>query len=79
MNEELKKEKLGRFLTDTIMVKCVYDVLIASFLKPHPLCDVNLLAASRLAIDLLQEGWEDLEKFTLKAPEQMDTQRNVGM
>ena len=57
-----QQEKIKRFMNDTAMSKAVHNVLIKSFLKPSGSKDVQFLAASRIAIDLLGEAWKDLKK-----------------
>lgn len=60
---ETQKNKIDRFLNDEVMSEAVKEVILNSFLKPKPNRDVYQLAASRLAIDLLDESWKDLERF----------------
>lgn len=60
---ETQKNKIDRFLNDEVMSEAVREVILNSFLKPKPNRDVYQLAASRLAIDLLDESWKDLERF----------------
>jgi hypothetical protein len=55
------QEKLKRFAQDQRMNSAVHRVLLASFLKPRKNADVHELAASRIAIDMLQEAWKDIE------------------
>ena len=61
MDKSLKNEKLKRFANDKAMFDSVKESLIASFLKPLPNRDVQLLAASRIAIDLLSNALRDIE------------------
>lgn len=77
--DETKKAKITRFLDDRIMSDSVRDVIFNSFLKPKPLCDVNLLAASRLAIDLLQEAWHDLERFRDNKENEKKPLKQIGL
>lgn len=74
-----QKEKIQRFLADKVMAKSVFDVLLTEFLKPAPMADVNLLAASRVAIDLLQEGWKELEKCAVKEDPSTEIRQQVGV
>lgn len=59
----MKEEKVQKFLNDEVMSEAVYDVLLKAFIKARPQSDVNTLAASRIAIDLLHEAWKDLQKY----------------
>lgn len=63
MNELAKQQKISRFLADTEMAAMVKDVLLATFLKPTKKDDVQYLAASRIAIDMLQDGFKALETY----------------
>ena len=43
----------------------VHDVIMSSFLKPS-IKEVNYLAASRIAIDLLGDAWKELGRYAKK-------------
>lgn len=58
-----KKEKINRFLQDERMNEAVKEVLQKAFLKPQANKEVNYLAASRIAIDLLDDAWRELLKY----------------
>lgn len=75
-----KKEKINRFLSDAVMSSSVYEVLLDSFLDTEKYKnDVQLLAASRIAIDLLQEGWKDLQKYKKQAEAIKSELKQVGL
>lgn len=57
------QEKLKRFAQDQRTREAVHRLLLASFLKPRKGADVHELAASRLAIDMLQDAWKDIEAY----------------
>ena len=59
---EAKKEKIRKFLNDKNMAESVKEVLIGAFLKPKPQTDIKILAASIIAIDLLEVAWKVLRK-----------------
>ena len=61
--DKTQEEKIRLFINDKVMSAAVYDMLLKSFIKPSDRADVNVLAASRIAIDLLQESWKELKKF----------------
>lgn len=63
MIDRTKQEKLNRFMHDENMNQAVYKVMLDAFLSPHRSHDVQSLAASRMAIDLLNEAWKDLEQY----------------
>ena len=76
---ELKKEKIKRFLNDEVMAESVRDAITSSFLKPSKVVDVNFLAASRIAIDLLGEAWKDLNKFKADKDKDIAVKKQVGI
>lgn len=62
MNEsQIAKIKL--FLKDKMMSSAVKEMLRERFLKSKGVTEVNYMAAQRLAIDLLEEGFKELEKL----------------
>ena len=67
----MKEEKLKRFANDDTMRSAVYDLLMKSFTAKKPVIDVNVLAAQRIAIDLLNDAWRELNSH--KGTEQRDT------
>lgn len=67
--DSTRVDKIKRFLNDKAMSQAVYDVVLNAFLRPRG-GDVQQLAASRLAIDLLQEGWRDLAKYRPDEPKE---------
>ena len=60
---DTQKEKIKRFVADKVLSESVQDVLLKSFLKPRNGQDIQLLAASRIAIDLLDEGFRELRNI----------------
>lgn len=77
MNDR-EREKVARFLDDAVAAKAVYDVLLSAYLKPRQ-GDVQTLAASRIAIDLLQEGWRELEKVRNTTTQDEKPRQSVGL
>ena len=68
MNElqEIQKEKVRQFLNDKIMSDAVKQVFLAVFLNREYTkvsSDVYVMAASRLAVDFLFEGFKKLEEY----------------
>lgn len=66
-------------MNDTIMVEAVWDVIVGSFLKQKPEQDVHVLAASRIAINLLGEARKELEKYKNTDTKDDATTGNVGL
>ena len=79
MNDEIKVERLKKFMNDGVMSEAVYEVLLKSFLKPISSYDVNFLAASRVAIDLLGGGFKELDKFKPEDIKDAPIKRQVGL
>lgn len=61
--DDVTKNKLIKFVADKTMSQAVYDILLDSFIGAKAPQDVHVLAASRLAVDFLRQGWKELEKF----------------
>ena len=60
-----QQAKIKRFLDDKAMSAAVKEIILATFLKKKPVTDVQMLAASRIAIDLLDEAYKELEKYAV--------------
>lgn len=60
---EVEKEKIKRFMSDKVMAEAVKESILETFLKPQKDKDVQTLAASRIAIDLFQEAFKDLQRY----------------
>ncbi len=78
-NEIEKKAKIDRFLKDERMAEAVYQALIDSFMKERRTESVQILAASRIAINLLQDGWKDLQKYKTDDSKYINNQKQVGL
>lgn len=77
--EQAKREKIRKFLNDKGMSEIVKEVLISAFLKPRPQTDIQILAASRIAIDLLEEAWKELKKAGVSEERENKELRNPGV
>jgi hypothetical protein len=63
MLNSTEKNKIKRFLADKVMADTIEKIFLASFLKKSGNTDVQTLAAERIAINLLEEGFKDLRKY----------------
>jgi hypothetical protein len=59
----MRDDKLKQFMRDPALNQAVRAFLLDIFIKPRKDKDVHTLAASRIALDQLQEAWTELEKF----------------
>lgn len=57
-----KTERIKRFIVDERMAEAVKEVIQKSFLKTQSK-EVNYLAASRIALDLLEDAWKELLRY----------------
>ena len=71
--------KLRTFINDGVMSDAVFNILNNSFLKFKGQRDVNLMAAERLALDLLLDGWKELEKYKSSDKESKVISSNIGL
>lgn len=76
MKEEQKKVKISKFLADESMSDTVYLAIRDSFLKKRGVKDVQVLAAERLAVDLLEDAWKELERYATEV--EIATTTRVG-
>lgn len=76
---DVQKAKITKFVSDTVMSDAVYDVLLKGFLKERPNQDVHSLAASRLAIDFLNQSWKELERYSTEQQKEEKEVGNVGL
>jgi len=60
-----EKSKLRRFISDPGLSAAVRAVLLQSFIKERKEADVYKLAAAKLAIDMLQDAWRELERYRI--------------
>lgn len=79
MISETGKQKIVRFLQDEVMSSSVREILRESFLKSRPEKDVQTLAASRLAIDFLEDGWKELQKLKSSNADNGEKRGQVGL
>ena len=76
---ETQRAKIQRFLDDKIMSEAVKSVILGAFLKPSKKNDVQTLAAERIAIDLLEEGFKELNKYALEEKKEKAALSQVGL
>jgi len=73
------KQKIKNFISDKVMSGAVHDVLLDSFLKKGDTTDVQTLAAERIAINLLHDGFKSLKKYASENTQETKTLKQVGM
>ena len=74
-----EKSKIKNFMSDKIMSNAVKNVLREAFLKSQKTTDVQTLAAERMAINLLEEGFKELQKHSNKEKNERENVDNVGL
>lgn len=70
-----QEEKIKQFVSDRTMSDAVYNNILQSFLKPVEHGDVHVLAAYKVATDLLRVAFKELGRFT---KEQDVVEKRVG-
>ena len=73
------QEYIQRFLNDKAMSNAVYSVLLQTYLKPKQYSDFHEAAAYRMATDLLQEAWKELEKHRAAVEQEDRPRQQVGL
>ena len=79
MIDDTQRAKVERFLGDRVMADTVFGILKSSFLRKKGVRDVQILAAERLAFDLLEDGWQELQKYQLVNPEKDQKPGQIGL
>lgn len=79
MLDDTQQSKVKVFLKDRVMAEAVRKVLLASFLKPRGDKDVHTLAAAKIAIDLLDEGFKELDRLKDPKEEPGTNPMNIGL
>lgn len=77
--DQTRKEKLKRFMSDRVMAAAVRTAILETYLKPRAKLDVNVLAAERLAINLLDEAWKDMDRYRTDDEQKSDRGGNPGV
>lgn len=74
----MNEEKLRQFINNEPMARAVYDALLHRFIRKET-ADIYVLAASKIAINLLQEVWKELEALKNGVEEDKKEVGNIGM
>ena len=75
----MKEEKLKKFLADEQMVVVVKEVIREVFMRPREKTDVQTLAAERIAINLLEEAWRELQRYKASTEKRPDRPPNMAV
>lgn len=59
----INEAKIDRFLQDEAMTESVFNAIRNSFLRKKGQRDTLILAAERLAVDMLSEAWKELDRY----------------
>lgn len=79
MLNSAEKHKIKNFVADKVLASSVKRVLMDAFLKNSGTDDVQKLAAERIAINLLENGFKELEKNANEAQKVEKDIKNVGL
>ena len=78
MIDALTQEKIKQFLNDKVMSDAVKVFMEAAILKSKGQRDVYVLAAERIALDVLKEAWLDMQRLK-GSEEKQEDKKNVGI
>lgn len=76
---QTQEEKLKRFVSDSVLLEAVKEVLMECYLRPRKDADVQVLAASRIAIDMLREAWKELLSYKQREVVTQERAGQLGM
>ena len=79
MFNQTEKEKIKRFLSDKVQANAVKNVLREAFLKKSGNTDVQTLAAERIAINLLEDGFKELGRYSNILKREEKDGKNIGL
>lgn len=77
--DDVKKNKIIKFINDKTMSDAVYDMLLNTFLTSKMPRDVYILASERLSIDRLRDAWKEIERYKETDEEKIKNPNNVGL
>ena len=78
MIDALTQEKIKQFLNDKAMSDAVREFMESAILKSKGQRDVYVLAAERIALDVLKEAWLDMQRLK-GSEEKQEDKKNVGI
>ena len=77
---QIQKDKIARFLEDTLLSDTVRGILIENTLtQPIKQHEIHYLAAQRLAIDIIKEAWKEMERCKSQVEKKETTSYNIGL
>lgn len=68
----MKDDLIERFANDELTNAAVYQFLFERFMRKKSV-EVQYLAASRIALDMLEESWSELQRRKTQKEEKKDT------
>lgn len=77
--DNTQRDKIQRFMSDKVTSDTIRYVIERSFLKPLKGVSVHELAAARLAVDMLDDAWEELRKSRAVPQDNLEAKRNPGV
>jgi len=78
MLNKTEKQKIKMFLADKLTKDAVKKVLRESFIKAKD-GDIHMKAAQMMAVNLLEEGFKELKKYSNKAEQEIKEVTQVGL
>lgn len=76
---DIQQNKLERFAMDTVVSDSVYSLIRKSFLSRKGQRDVQILAAERIALELLDEAWKELSKYRIENNQESTGNKQIGL
>ena len=78
--DDFQKNQIEKFISNRVMADAIYHILLNTFLDDKKTVqEVNILAAARLAVTFLREGWKELEKYKAGSEDTDKKSGNVGL
>lgn len=77
--DEVKRQKVIKFMNDKVMVSVIKEIIRDNFLKSRGTKDVHVLAAQTLAIGYLDESFKELNRLTLEVKREPKKLQQIGL
>lgn len=75
---QAEKEKIKRFVADKEMFGAVKNTLLKTYIKKGEYNDIHMLAAAKIAIDLLEDGFREIIRVSNQSEPADKKAGNVG-
>lgn len=73
-----KEAIIKRFINDPLLSDTIYGIILETFIRKRE-GDVQIQAASKLAIDFLNDSWKELKKYQNQNEKEIKPLIQIGL